>query len=273
MQHNENKNLPNANANNTTTTLSSTSSSSLSTSTLVTSSQTNECDLIKYIISRIRNQTHANTLINDALLVEVAKLTATVAQNAQPLTQRNVALGTNNNNSNNNISPKKIYTKIKKLTIPKERDEFLIWYQQYLENTLFGGCHKDETKVKSSVAKQANNQQATTLLQNGVAQQQSLQTIQDDGDLAEADQNCSSNTSGNYHHLEDDSASKTLIITPNANSVDFENAHKNIKDSIIIEGACALVTSSQQVEELTSLAAAGEKNDFKTEKQDYNEKE
>lgn len=146
-----------------------------------------ESDLIKYIINRIRNQTHTNTLINDALLVDVARLTATVAQNAQPLTH-NICVG----NNASNISPKKIYAKIKKLSLPKERDEFLRWYQKYLENTLFGNHHHHSSdKGKSSSTKIANKQQEQQHRQNDLQPQ-----TNDDGDLAEADQNCSLNNSG-----------------------------------------------------------------------------
>lgn len=271
FQQNDNKNSNEATSstNNNLTASASASASTSTTSAIASSSQANESDLIKYIISRIRNQTHPHTLINDALLVEVVKLTATVAQNAQPLTQNNTSGVVNNTN---NISPKKIYTKIKKLTIPKERDEFLSWYQQYLENTLFG--NQAELKTKSS-SKPTNNQSQDTQQQNDSSSSLTSQsqpppaatttTQQDDGDLAEADQNCSSNTSANYHHLDDVDTTNTLIITTNADVDNFENPNKLLmtpSQDNNMEGACALVTSSSNHIE-----------DLKTEKQDYNEKE
>lgn len=201
--------------------------------------------MIKYIINRIRNQTHTNTLINDALLVDVAKLTATVAQNAQPLTQN-----TNLGNNATNLSPKKIYAKIKKLTLPKERDEFLRWYQKYLENTIFGNQqqqlrqqHLAAGEKGKPASKPSNNQQVQQQQQNDL---QAPNT--DDGDLAEADQNCSlNNSSGNsgvsngndlnstYHqqitpdNISSTNASLHLIKTENfncpgaANGLQYEN--------------------------------------------------
>ena len=133
--------------------------------------------------------------------MDVAKLTATVAQNALPLTQ-NANVG----NNATNLSPKKIYAKIKKLTLPKERDEFLRWYQKYLENTIFGNQQQQQQQQRQqhltagekgkSTTKTSNNQQ---LQQQQQQQQNDLQAPNtDDGDLAEADQNCSlNNSSGN----------------------------------------------------------------------------
>ncbi|XP_073838079.1 combover [Musca autumnalis] len=241
-----------------------------------TTPQANEGDLIKYIISRIRNQTHTNTLINDTLLVEVAKLTASVAQNAHNTTC--------NNTNGNIISPKKIYTKIKKLTIPKERDEFLTWYQHYLENTLFGNI-PNEGKMKASKTSNNNSINIQQQQQNGI--QASIPPIaapppqqQDDGDLAEADQNCSSNNSANY--LQDvDSTPTDMNLSENSNKLVVLEAAANEDNNL--EGACALVSSSSSNTTTTTnhldglqsvpLVAAIEKTGIKSEKQDTNEKE
>uniref|UniRef100_T1PA70 IncA protein n=1 Tax=Musca domestica TaxID=7370 RepID=T1PA70_MUSDO len=229
----------------------------------------NEGDLIKYIISRIRNQTHPNTLINDTLLVEVAKLTASVAQNAHNTTCQN------NNTNGNVISPKKIYTKIKKLTIPKERDEFLQWYQHYLENTLFGTqTSTNDIKVKGGNSAKTTNNHSMAIQQNSTTPHHSSEvaanatTQQDDGDLAEADQNCSSNTSANYHKDDDDAEVSNCEIPGKMLTSSDENN---------LEGACALVTSSTNPNQLEDLQAQPmdviEKNDIKLEKQDCNEKD
>ncbi|XP_005187213.2 uncharacterized protein LOC101891600 [Musca domestica] len=229
----------------------------------------NEGDLIKYIISRIRNQTHPNTLINDTLLVEVAKLTASVAQNAHNTTCQN------NNTNGNIISPKKIYTKIKKLTIPKERDEFLQWYQHYLENTLFGTqTTTNDIKVKAVNSAKTTNNHSMAIQQNGTTPHHSSEvaanatTQQDDGDLAEADQNCSSNTSANYHKDDDEAEVSNCEIPGKMLTSSDENN---------LEGACALVTSSTNPNQLEDLQAQAmdviEKKDIKLEKQDCNEKD
>lgn len=242
-----------------------------------------ECDLIKYIINRIRNQTHTNTLINDALLVDVAKLTATVAQNAQPLSQN---LNTGNNNSN--ISPKKIYAKIKKLSLPKERDEFLRWYQNYLENTLFGNQPRQaqgSEKGKSSTPKQTNNQQ------------QQIQDIQaapntDDGDLAEADQNCSLNNSGNanisngitstYHQsfAEDNSSNSKISIKsePINGNIEYENNENPDENNRDTENAGNDLQNSEtplhlKQHEKLSASNSVEKTDLKSEKPEFTEKD
>ncbi|XP_061398598.1 putative mediator of RNA polymerase II transcription subunit 26 [Musca vetustissima] len=254
-------------------------------------SPANEGDLIKYIIARIRNQTHTNTLINDTLLVEVAKLTASVAQNAHNTHACSISSNTNNNNPHGNIiSPKKIYTKIKKLTIPKERDEFLSWYQHYLENTLFAGNTHD---VKMKGIKTANNHHSigttAAIQQNGEKTTSSAVAVgaaslpsqqqQDDGDLAEADQNCSSNTSANYHKDDEDEGTQ-LNNCENPNKI---VGSSSANEDSNLEGACALVTSTsssthntQQLEELqqgVSITTASEKVDIKFEKQDGNEKD
>lgn len=225
-------------------------------------------------------------------MVDVAKLTATVAQNAQLLTQNNLG------NNPSNISPKKIYFKIKKLSLPKERDEFLSWYQKYLENTIFGNHQQNSVeKGKSSATKQTNNQQQH--------QQSTDSQAPDDGDLAEADQNCSLNTSGggstgnNYHHSEDnDVHTSVVIIKPEgieyennenpgeAQSINTENSFEPTNTNNILEvsnvtckanaqslldKACSLLTSSNPEEQ--SNAAASEKSDVKCEKPEFNEKE
>ncbi|XP_075163442.1 combover [Haematobia irritans] len=240
-----------------------------------TTSQSHKTDLIKYIIARIRNQTHVNTIINDALLVEVAKLTANVAQNAQHIIQSTAAC--NYNINNNNISPKKIYTKIKKLTIPKERDEFLSWYQNYLENNLFGHpCVGAKTK-SSSNGKATNNQTP----QQSIGQQNSHVSPvaappppTDDGDLAEADQNCSSNTSANYHHVEETEEqannSNTLIISTNSDVENLENPHDRVgenQENIVSE---IITTSNLQMGELSHTLVDG-KNEIKNENVEHND--
>ncbi|EDW94419.1 uncharacterized protein LOC6534020 [Drosophila yakuba] len=140
-------------------------------------------ELIEYIIKRIRNQTHNNTVINDSLLAEVSKLTATAAQNSTA--------------SSPLISPKRIYAKIKKMDMPRQRDEFLLWYRSYLEQLFVVEQPQDSCKAKSKVpptvacpAKQKNQR----------VREQSQSQSQDsnnDADLAEADQkNVSSSGTG-----------------------------------------------------------------------------
>lgn len=120
-------------------------------------------ELIEYIIKRIRNQTHNNTVINDSLLVEVSKLTATAAQNSTSA-------------SSPLISPKRIYAKIKKMVMPRQRDNFLLWYRNYLEQLFVVVQPPEGMKVQS------NKPQSREL------SQPHSQDSQNDGDLAEADQ-------------------------------------------------------------------------------------
>ncbi|KAH8256932.1 hypothetical protein KR038_000048 [Drosophila bunnanda] len=141
-------------------------------------------ELIEYIIRRIRNQTHNNTVINDSLLAEVSKLTATAAQNSaanSPL-----------------ISPKRIYAKIKKMDMPRQRDEFLLWYRSYLEQLFVveqpqqGSCKattKEPPATDSPAKKQKNRRDREQ------SQSQS-QDSNNDADLAEADQ-MNASASGN----------------------------------------------------------------------------
>ncbi|KAH8314864.1 hypothetical protein KR074_005381 [Drosophila pseudoananassae] len=118
-------------------------------------------ELIEYIIKRIRNQTHNNTVINDSLLVEVSKLTATAAQNSTSA-------------SSPLISPKRIYAKIKKMVMPRQRDSFLLWYRNYLEQLFVvvqppGSMQSDKSQTRER-------------------SQPHTQETQNDEDLAEADQ-------------------------------------------------------------------------------------
>lgn len=131
-------------------------------------------ELIEYIIKRIRNQTHNNTVINDSLLAEVSKLTATAAQNSTA--------------SSPLISPKRIYAKIKKMDIPRQRDEFLLWYRSYLEQLFVVEQPQDSCKTKSKVTPSGAS---PAKLKNQRVRKQSQSQSQDsnnDADLAEADQ-------------------------------------------------------------------------------------
>ncbi|KAH8378849.1 hypothetical protein KR009_001744 [Drosophila setifemur] len=119
-------------------------------------------ELIEYIINRIRNQTHNNTVINDSLLAEVSKLTATAAQNSA-------------SSSSPLISPKRIYAKIKKMDLPRQRDEFLLWYRTYLEQ-LFVVVQHPGIKKAQLTEKPSSKQQSQS------------QNSHNDADLAEADQ-------------------------------------------------------------------------------------
>ncbi|XP_067646705.1 extracellular matrix-binding protein ebh [Eurosta solidaginis] len=167
-------------------------------------------DLIAYIITRIRNQTHANTQINDTLLVEISKLTASAVQNFAPTLVNYKSLSA----TSPHISPKKFYMKIKKISVPRQRDEFLQWYQNYLEN-LFPGARleaerrREEMRNNSGVAVAAAGvlslQRMSNKMENHkqVQQQQKQQSASvninkdnNDEDLAEADQN-SANSSSN----------------------------------------------------------------------------
>ncbi|KAH8294187.1 hypothetical protein KR054_009260 [Drosophila jambulina] len=133
-------------------------------------------ELIEYIIRRIRNQTHNNTVINDSLLAEVSKLTATAAQNSaanSPL-----------------ISPKRIYAKIKKMDMPRQRDEFLLWYRSYLEQLfVVEQPHQSSCKVtsKESPAPDSPAKKQTNKREREQSQSRS-QDSNNDADLAEADQ-------------------------------------------------------------------------------------
>ncbi|BFF96898.1 uncharacterized protein DMAD_05431 [Drosophila madeirensis] len=144
--------------------------------------------LIEYIIKRIRNQTHNNTIINDSMLVEVSKLTATAA--------RNSATSWAQNASSPLISPKRIYAKIKKMDIPRQRDEFLLWYRSYLEQLFVVDHPKGDSHAKSKVSSTSSPKNQT----NKRVREQSHSQSQDsnnDADLAEADQKNVSSSNGN----------------------------------------------------------------------------
>ncbi|XP_052844732.1 uncharacterized protein LOC128257667 isoform X3 [Drosophila gunungcola] len=138
-------------------------------------------ELIEYIIKRIRNQTHNNTVINDSLLAEVSKLTATAAQNSAA--------------SSPLISPKRIYAKIKKMEMPRQRDEFLLWYRSYLEQLFVveqspppDNC---KAKLKSPPPPPPPSAGSPAKQTRKRVREQSQSQSQDsnnDADLAEADQ-------------------------------------------------------------------------------------
>lgn len=138
-------------------------------------------ELIEYIIKRIRNQTHNNTIINDSLLAEVSKLTANAAQNSAASWTPNAASPL--------ISPKRIYAKIKKMEMPRQRDEFLLWYRSYLEQLFVveqpstGSTPKIKSK-EERVAPVSNKKQVN----KRVRAQSHSQDSNNDADLAEADQ-------------------------------------------------------------------------------------
>ncbi|EDW41392.1 uncharacterized protein LOC6605587 isoform X2 [Drosophila sechellia] len=140
-------------------------------------------ELIEYIIKRIRNQTHNNTVINDSLLAEVSKLTATAAQNSTA--------------SSPLISPKRIYAKIKKMDIPRQRDEFLLWYRSYLEQLFVVEQPQDSCKPKTKLAPSAASPAKQKNQRVRKQSQSQSQDSNNDADLAEADQkNVSSSGNG-----------------------------------------------------------------------------
>ncbi|EDW35078.1 GL25447 [Drosophila persimilis] len=145
-------------------------------------------ELIEYIIKRIRNQTHNNTIINDSLLAEVSKLTATAAQNS--------AANWAQNTSSPLISPKRIFAKIKKMDIPRQRDEFLIWYRSYLEQLFVVEHPKADCQAKSKVSSTSSPKKQTNKRVRKQSQSQS-QDSNNDADLAEADQKNVSSSNGN----------------------------------------------------------------------------
>uniref|UniRef100_A0A1B0FBP4 Pericentriolar material 1 protein C-terminal domain-containing protein n=1 Tax=Glossina morsitans morsitans TaxID=37546 RepID=A0A1B0FBP4_GLOMM len=252
-QPNEKKGDENGGANNL---LSSSSSTASTANSTCTNTNPNNYDLIAYIITRIRNQTHPNTHINDALLAEIAKLTATVVQNAQTVpSASNNTIATNGGVTS--ISPKKIYAKIKKLSLPRERDEFLDWYQQYLENNVFSNTNENHNNNTSK--NKCNSQKA----QNKSNNQTQIMTA-DDGDLAEADQNCSSaSNNNNYPNIALIGPVNENVDNNNASkheSIEFENKENpDAENHDNVEGACALISPS--------LAKSEEMDkDFKTEK-------
>lgn len=183
-------------------------------------------ELITYIITRIRNQTHTNTQINDTVLVEIAKLTACAVQKFTPTLVNYKSLSIA---SPAHISPKKFYMKIKKLAAPRQRDEFLQWYQNYLEN-LFPGARLEAEKRRADELRNASaggvasgvelelprrcdklenqqqEQQRHAQQQKQLRQPQQQTTSEssnkdnNDEDLAEADQN-SVNSSSNSSNI------------------------------------------------------------------------
>ncbi|KRF97605.1 uncharacterized protein Dwil_GK27156 [Drosophila willistoni] len=163
---------------------------SSSTTVDVTLQLTPDHELIEYIIKRIRNQTHNNTVINDSLLAEVSKLTATAAQNSAAHWVPNATSPL--------ISPKRIYTKIKKMDMPRQRDEFLLWYRSYLEQ-LFVVEHPTtkccKAKEKDNSSSSSNSRKQLNKRVRAQSQSQS-QDSNNDADLAEADQKNQSSSNG-----------------------------------------------------------------------------
>ncbi|XP_054734786.1 uncharacterized protein LOC129242253 [Anastrepha obliqua] len=226
-------------------------------------------DLIASIITRICNQTHANTQINDTILVEIAKLTASAVQNFTPT----LANCKSQTIPSPHISPKKFYMKIKKLSVPRQRDEFLQWYQNYLES-LFPGARLEAQRRREEL-RTGDIAGATTAClelpracdkvenhQHQVQQRQSQQqkqlqqstnasgnTNNNDEDLAEADQN-SANSSSNTtiavaeEHQEEQQRDKQICLR---REIEFEN-NENPDADVESNGAKGSTTGQSSID-------------------------
>jgi len=136
-------------------------------------------ELIEYIIKRIRNQTHSNTIINDSMLAEVSKLTANAAQNSAASWTPNAASPL--------ISPKRIYAKIKKMEMPRQRDEFLLWYRTYLEQLFVVEQPRNSCPAKTKAKDERGAAGGKKQTNKRVRAQSHSQDSNNDADLAEAD--------------------------------------------------------------------------------------
>ncbi|CAD7005525.1 uncharacterized protein LOC101456504 isoform X2 [Ceratitis capitata] len=241
-------------------------------------------ELITYIITRIRNQTHTNTQINDTVLVEIAKLTACAVQKFTPTLVNYKSLSIA---SPAHISPKKFYMKIKKLAAPRQRDEFLQWYQNYLEN-LFPGARLEAEKRRADELRNASaggvasgvelelprrcdklenqqqEQQRHAQQQKQLRQPQQQTTSEssnkdnNDEDLAEADQNSVNSSSNSSNIFLLPQATSSTLALPREKECE-NNENPDADESAIevdLEANSAGATSSGSYD-LMPLSVAG----------------
>nr|XP_036216874.1 uncharacterized protein LOC106616869 isoform X2 [Bactrocera oleae] len=203
-------------------------------------------DLITYIITRIHNQTHVNTQINDTVLVEIAKLTACAVQKFAPTLVNHKTLST----AAPHISPKKFYMRIKKLCAPRQRDEFLQWYRNYLEGIFPGARSEGEWRQGDDLCISGTSEASSASLElprirNKMANQQQAQQQQqqqengnsisnkenNDEDLAEADQNSANSSSNTSNILFDNTFAEHLATNALMHEnelVNKENPNDNV---------------------------------------------
>ncbi|XP_036216873.2 uncharacterized protein cmb [Bactrocera oleae] len=203
-------------------------------------------DLITYIITRIHNQTHVNTQINDTVLVEIAKLTACAVQKFAPTLVSHKTLST----AAPHISPKKFYMRIKKLCAPRQRDEFLQWYRNYLEGIFPGARSEGEWRQGDDLSISGTSEASSASLElprirNKMANQQQAQQQQqqqengnsisnkenNDEDLAEADQNSANSSSNTSNILFDNTFAEHLATNALMHEnelVNKENPNDNV---------------------------------------------
>ncbi|XP_050337266.1 uncharacterized protein LOC126763623 isoform X1 [Bactrocera neohumeralis] len=195
-------------------------------------------DLITYIITRIHNQTHVNTQINDTVLVEIAKLTACAVQKFAPMLVNHKTLPT----ASPHISPKKFYMRIKKLCAPRQRDEFLQWYRNYLEGIFPGARSEGEWRQGDDLSMSGTSEASSASLElprnrNKMANQQQTQQQQgtsnsnkenNDEDLAEADQNSANSSNNTSNTLFDNTFATNTLMHEN----ELENK-ENPDDNVV----------------------------------------
>ncbi|XP_030375591.1 uncharacterized protein LOC115624884 isoform X2 [Scaptodrosophila lebanonensis] len=167
-------------------------------------------ELIKYIIKKIQHQTNNNTTINDAQLAEVSKLTVTAIQSSE------TGLAGITAATRPVISPKRIYAKIKKMDIPRQRNEFLLWYEKYLEQMFL------VERPSTSYFKPAGQADLIKKCPKAASKKHPKELLRaqnsNDADLAEADQK----------------------VSPNGQKSDVECENKEIPEE---EGAAAAISS------------------------------
>ncbi|XP_011196887.2 uncharacterized protein LOC105221526 isoform X2 [Zeugodacus cucurbitae] len=221
-------------------------------------------DLITYIITRIHNQTHVNTQINDTVLVEIAKLTACAVQKFAPTLVHYKTHST----SSPHISPKKFYMRIKKLCAPRQRDEFLQWYRNYLESLFPGARAEDEWRQGDDLSLSGTSEASSASLElprlrNKMANQQQVRLQQqqqqransnkenNDEDLAEADQN-SANSSNNTSNMLFDSTFAERGLATNALMHDNELENNENPDDNVgkLENGGVKGTISEQCDDV-----------------------
>ncbi|XP_037934012.1 uncharacterized protein LOC119668543 isoform X2 [Teleopsis dalmanni] len=198
-----------------------------------TAANTPDFDFIRNVMNRIRNRIQTRSTITDTILTDIIRLTAASASERMRPSNASTPNIKKLQHNTTGFSPKKIYAKIKKSGIPRQREEFLSWYESYLEKIFLVEQHRTSSKSEENkaiepyiknklqgcvgsqfsqcenVASSSNHSNTNTHFcsiistSNNTSSNTGHQQIfdnADDTDLAEADQSCSTNTSSSSYN-------------------------------------------------------------------------
>lgn len=194
------------------------------------------------------------------MLVEIAKLTACAVQKFAPTLANHKTLST----SSTHISPKKFYMRIKKLCAPRQRDEFLQWYRNYLESIFpdarsEGECRQGDDLSISGTSEASNASLELPRMRNKMANQQQAQQQQqqqgatsncnkenNDEDLAEADQNSANSSNNTSSILFDNNFADRLTTNALMHENELENNENPEDNGDNLEENGPKITNSDQ---------------------------